>query len=266
MIVGSPNADGDAKNAGRVDVVAAGFGEVSRTYLGDETGAAFGAAVGGNTDVDNDGRPDVIVGAPHHSNGSLANAGAVYVYSGKTGALLQSHFGSAAGNQLGASVCGAGDLDGDGFGDIVVGVPHSDGNGTDSGRVRVYSGQTGGVLYTWDGDAAGDHFGECVARVLDVNNDGFDDIAVGAPDHVYGGLGASTGFVRVFSGKDGSVLFTLHGYFTARLGLSVAAARDVDGDGVVDIVAGALNQGSGVQLINRGAVLVFSGPRGTRST
>jgi hypothetical protein len=184
------------------------------------------------------------------------------VYSGKTGALIRSHFGSGANYQFGTSVCGAGDLDGDGYGDYVVGVPNADPNGTDSGRVRVFSGQTGNLLHTWDGDAAGDHFGTAVARISDIDGDGADEIAVGAPDHVFTGQFGSTGFVRVFSGKTGAVLFTLHGSSTSRLGLSVASARDVDGDGVTDVIAGALNQGTGIQLIDRGAVVVFSGATG----
>ena len=262
VIVGTPHADGSLKDVGRADVISPAANALIRTFFGDESGDLFGSAVGGNVDIDNDGRPDVIVGAPHHSSGANSGAGAVFVYSGKTGALIRSHFGSGANYQFGTSVCGAGDLDGDGYGDYVVGVPNADPNGTDSGRVRVFSGQTGNLLHTWDGDAAGDHFGTAVARISDIDGDGADEIAVGAPDHVFTGQFGSTGFVRVFSGKTGAVLFTLHGSSTSRLGLSVASARDVDGDGVTDVIAGALNQGTGIQLIDRGAVVVFSGATG----
>jgi hypothetical protein len=88
--------------------------------------------------------------------------------------------GDSASDEFGYSVSGAGDVNGDGFDDLIVGVPRDDNNGSNSGSARVFSGATGQVLYTFNGDFAGDEFGYSVSGAGDVNNDGFADLIVGA--------------------------------------------------------------------------------------
>jgi hypothetical protein len=146
--------------------------------------------------------------------------------------------GDTAGDRLGEAVAVTGDVDRDGCADFIVGAPRDDNNGTDSGTARVYSGADGRILYSMDGDSAGDGFGYSVSGAGDVNLDGYADFIVGAPGDDDNGTEA--GSARVFSGKDGKVLWTFHGD-TARdlLGSSVSGAGDFNGDGHADLFVGA---------------------------
>ena len=121
-----------------------------------------------------------------------------------------------------------------GFDDVIVGVPEDDNNGPVSGAARVFSGVDGSILYTFEGDSAGDDFGFFVDDAGDVNADGFADVIVGAPSE----NDTDTGFVRVFSGVDGSVLYNFDGDSAGdRFGVEVSGAGDVNGDGVDDFIA-----------------------------
>ena len=136
---------------------------------------------------------------------------------------------------MGISVSGAGDVNGDGFADLIVGAPGADRNGTNSGSARVFSGVDGSVLYTFDGDSAREQFGDPVSGAGDVNGDGFADLIVGAL--FSDSNGTSSGSAQVFSGADGSVLYNLNGDSAGDfLGISVSGAGDVNGDGVADFV------------------------------
>jgi hypothetical protein len=218
----------------------------------------LGWSVRGAGDVDGDGFDDLIAGA-YGDDTRGANAGAVQVFSGRDGSLLYRIQGDAAGDRFGAFVAAAGDVDGDGFADLLVGAPRADANGVDSGLARVYSGRTGSVLHDLSGDAAGDQFGTGVAGLGDVDGDGHDDFAVGAPLEDDGGPDA--GSVRVFSGRTGAVLRTLLGDGPGdRFGFSVAGPGDVDGDGFADVLVGAyLDDDSG---FDSGSAKLFSGRTG----
>src|SRR5690606_28077584 len=156
-------------------------------------------------------------------------------------------------------VSGAGDVNNDGFGDLIAGAIGDDNNGSGSGSARVFSGADGSILYTFDGDSADDQFGESVSGAGDVNNDGFEDLIVGASFD--DNNGSNSGSARVFSGADGSSLYTFDGDSAFDfLGVSVSGAGDVNGDGFDDLIIGASfddNSGS-----NSGSARVFSGADG----
>src|SRR5262249_31766399 len=111
--------------------------------------------------------------------------------------------------------------------------------GHDAGRVRVYSGRDGSVLYTIDGDAMNDNFGWSVSAAGDTNMDCFDDFVVGAP-RFDPAAGTDAGSARVYSGADGSLLWSFDGSVAGgHAGWSVSGAGDVDGDGAPDVIVGA---------------------------
>ena len=235
MIVGAfgdSNTSTD-RGSGSASVLSGTDGSVLYIFNGDSAELGFGDSVSSAGDVNGDGRDDLIVGAPSDdTNGT--DSGSARVLSGTDGSVLYTFYGDSAGDQFGISVSGAGDVNGDGKHDLVVGARFDDNNGDNSGSVRVFSGSDGSVLYNFDGDSADDQFGISVSGAGDVNGDGRDDLIVGAPSII--GIGSA----RVFSGSDGSVLFTFDGDSAVdQFGISVSGAGDVNGDGKADLIVGA---------------------------
>jgi FG-GAP repeat/FG-GAP-like repeat len=193
---------------------------------------ALGWSVAAAGHVNADAFGDIVVGAP---NDGASQAGVVRVLSGATHAALWTFTGGSQ-DQLGKAVASAGDVNNDGRDDILVGAPSASPHGTSSGYARVYSGLTGGVLYTFQGAATGDRVGNSVAGLGDLNGDGYDDFIVGSI-----GRGAT-----VYSGINGTPLFPA---FTSVVtddvyGSVVAGLGDVDGDGKPDFAIGATQDGS----------------------
>jgi hypothetical protein len=177
------------------------------------------------------------------------------VYSGFDGSVLHVFHGDAAGDHLGFSVAGAGDVDRDGLCDVILGAPGDDNNGIDCGSARVMSGATGLLLFSFDGDDAGDDFGNAVASAGEVNGDGHADLIVGAFGDA--NRGPDSGSARVFSGLDGSTITT---FFNSnpgdRLGWAVSSGGITEPDGFASVVIGA----RGTDFNNRtdsGSVFVF---------
>ncbi|MFQ6092314.1 MAG: M6 family metalloprotease domain-containing protein, partial [bacterium] len=177
LIVGAPLNDAGGPDAGRAYLYSGTTGALLYTLPGGGPGDHFGWSVSGAGDVNDDGYADLIVGAPLNDAGG-ADAGRAYIYSGATGTLLYPFTGQAAGDWLGVSVSGAGDVNNDGYADLIVGAPLNDAGSTDAGRVYIYSGATGALLYTFTGEAAVDQLGSSVSGAGDVNNDGCDDLIV----------------------------------------------------------------------------------------
>ena len=192
VIVGATRGGGG--NAGRAYVYSGQGGALLHTFTGEAAEDRFGYSVSGAGDVNNDGFDDLIVGA-NYNNAGGARAGRAYVYSGQSGALLYTFTGETAYDLFGESVSGAGDVNNDGYDDLIVGAAGNDAGGSNAGRAYVYSGQSGALLYTFTGEAAGDQFGRSVSGAGDVNNDGFDDLIVGAYFNDAGGGFAGRAYV-----------------------------------------------------------------------
>ena len=123
-------------------------------FYGDGANDYFGHSVAGAGDVNQDGYDDMIVGAYH---GPLSGwAGSARVLSGVDGSILYTFLGDAAQDQFGWSVAGAGDVNKDGYDDVIVGANWDDDNGSRSGSARVLSGVDGSTLFTFLGEAAAD--------------------------------------------------------------------------------------------------------------
>lgn len=254
LIVGAPGDGGH----GSAWVLSGSDAAVLHVFHGENQGDKFGVVVASAGDVDRDGHPDLIVGAPSF-DGAGAGSGRAYVYSGVGGALLFTFEGQDEGDLFGNAVAGIGDADGDGFDDLAVGAPFDDDAGTDAGRVWVFSGADGSVLHVLDGDAPGAAFGAVLDGVGDVDQDGSSDLVVGAPFD--DDQGTKSGSVRVHSGGDGSVLYTFSGDQAGdQFGSAVAGAGDVDGDGRGDWIVGARGADAGGS--NSGMARVFSGANG----
>ncbi len=159
-----------------------------------------------------------------------------------------------------------GDADGDGFAEIAVGAWRDD-NGAlaDAGTVFVYSGATGTILYALQGSGAGDHVGFGSSGAGDSNGDGFYDICVAGDEDDVTGVGSNAGSLQIISGADGvSVLQTWTGTAANDLfGWSTVAAGDVDGDGIDDIVVGALLDEDVGTPGDAGSLTAISGANGT---
>ncbi len=266
FVVGAPFADVPTTgqsvlvDAGRVVAYSGKTGKVLHTWKGPFARSIFGISVGPAGDVDKDGTPDVIVGA-HGVGTHGVNAGGAFVFSGKDGSKLWTFLGDDAFDFFGHSVANFGDVDGDGHSDLVVGAPDDDNGGNgESGMARVYSGKTGLVLKTFNGDAASDFFGHSVRNAGDVNNDGSDDLIVGAGQFF---VTQGKGYARVYSGKDFSVLHTLPGSTVGDFfGEPVEGLGDIDGDGFDDLLVGAHRADPGGR-IDAGMVYAFSGKTGS---
>jgi hypothetical protein len=253
LIVGARENDAGGEDAGRAYVYSGQTGDLLWTFTGEAADDRFGYSVCGAGDVNNDGHADLIVGAPGNDAGG-EGAGRAYVYSGQTGDLLWALTGEAALDVFGASVSGAGDMNNDGYADLIVGAPYSSAGGQFAGRAYVYSGQTGNLFRAFTGERAYDLFGWSVSEAGDVDNDGYDDVIIGAFDNDLGG--ASAGRAYVYSGRTLALLWTLIGQADFDfLGCSVSGARDVDGDGYDDVIVGAYGNDAGGERAGRAYAL-----------
>jgi hypothetical protein len=226
----------------------------------------FGGAVAMAGDVNGDGHDDVIVGASRVALEVPAGEGRAYVFSGATGETLYTLL-SPQGTQgyFGNAVSGIGDVDGDGYDDVVVGAWYEDAGAVEAGAAYVFSGQMGALLYTLASPNPTVHglFGSRVSGAGDVDDDGYPDLAVGAPLEDY--QKDQDGRAYVFSGATGVLLHTLvspnpNPQYQDWFGASVSGIGDVNDDGYADVAVASdeeIPPFTGV-----GKVYVFSGATG----
>jgi len=263
LVVGAPaTSSDDLYGVGSVLVFSGASGALIFAFLGDEGGTYMGSAVAGVGDFDGDGAPEIAIGTPYGTGSGPYGGGVVTVRSGSDGAVLYEFDGAASGDYLGRAVAGIGDLDGDGVPDLLLAAPNaSPGGQGQAGLVQIYSGATGEMLLELHGTDAGAFFGQAVADVGDLDGDGVDDFAVGAPSASPAGMQAA-GSVYVYSGASFELLYQWNGRgsFDA-FGTAIAGGGDVDGDGVPDVIVGAPGSSPG-EVLSVGSALVFSGATG----
>jgi hypothetical protein len=217
-----------------------------------QASAEFGTSVASAGDVNGDGYGDVIVGARDFDNGQ-GDEGAVFVYHGSAGGLSTSPDWFVESNQdtaqFGCSASSAGDVNGDGYSDVIVGAWRYDGAITDEGGAFVYHGGPNGLspapdwISTSGQTAPLPEYGFDVASAGDVNSDGYSDVIVGSPHYRNGQSFEGRAFV--FLGSDSglastAVWFTESNQENGHLGEFVTSAGDVNGDGYSDVMMGGI--------------------------
>lgn len=222
------------------------------SYEGGQDAAKLGNAIGAAGDVNGDGYDDVLVGAPTFDEGQV-DEGMVFVFHGSASGLsllpassLQSN---VANSWFGYALSGAGDVNADGFADLIVGAPRyfDEVSGQEyEGSVFAYYGSQNGIAgqpaWRFESNQIWASFGWSVAGAGDVNNDGFDDVIIGAPLFDYDQPDEGAAFV--FRGSINGLITWPEwrgegDQATTQFGWSVAPAGDTNKDGCADVVVGA---------------------------
>ena len=244
----------------------------------------FGVSVASAGDFNGDGKDDVIVGANLDDNNSADNSGSAFIFfGGITGTKTADADadvilnGQSAGDAFGISVASAGDFNGDGKDDVIIGADEDDNNSTtNSGSAFIFFGGITGTKRAdadadviLNGQSSNDRFGESVASAGDFDGDGKDDVIVGAAFDLNNVTNTQNGRAFIFFGgitatkradADADVIIngeTSNGLF----GGSVASAGDFNGDGKDDVIVGAIE----TSMQEGAAYIFFGGITGTKT-
>lgn len=223
--------------------------------VGTEVLSEFGSAIDRVEDLDGDGFPDLVVGAP----GSMGGDGRVHVLSGRTGFELWFRDGMG-GERLGFSVAGLDDQDGDSVPDVVAGGPFHSSGLLNQGIARVLQGTSGFQITQFRGSLVGEVLGFAVRDAGQLAGDSRHEILVGGPFHSPG-QSPALGRVVVIEGGTRNFHLDLQGVNAGQqFGSAVEAVSDLTGDGVRDLIIGAPSD-DGV-FLDTGIVYLIDGAQG----
>ena len=236
LILGAPGAKNAlGQTVGAVRVLSGESGMLLHTIEGSQAYESFGSAIASGADCDGDGWDDFAITATGFDSATVANAGKVTLYSGRTLQVIRSWEGAEPNTEFGTALVFSGDLDGDGLTDLLCGAHRgASAGGNLNGQLFAWSGADGSLIYQLEGLTVGDHLGWAIATIGDTTGDSHPEFVVGAP---YAG---TSGEAFLVNGATGAILHTIVGAQNDdRWGRSVCASPDLDQDGLPDFIVGS---------------------------